>query len=287
MEKKTVLIKDLLINFDLPQCNLPNEVFTKAINFTCVNGKFVTTNESAPAPVASEKGPWSPLPTGLTAVYASLLYHFDAFPFVESTGALISQAAVNLPVQLATSGQTFGAGAFIGSHGEGHVEYGGSLYVTYLTEDPNHAMQPNFTIRFRYTPTVDTAGGVTFVLDVESPIAFDNYTNSSFSVFRGFPNAVVAMSAGTTYAISIEAYNNNGYFYVDGVLVHTFIDLAANCYANYSYLNPLILDLGHTINDVGVAPIFDEFLFVNGTALAAGASSYQVETVPFTGVIYV
>lgn len=287
MEKKTVLIQDLSINFDLPQCNLSNEVFTKAINFTCVNGKFVTTNESAPAPVASEKGPWPSLPTGLTAAYASLLYHFDVFPFVESTGALIIQAD-NLPIQLATSGQTFGAGAFIGSHGAGHSDYGGSLHVTYLPEDPDHAMQPNFTIRFRYTPTESTGAGSTGVLYVEGPIHMINYNNSSLDVFRGY-SAVTGLSmvAGTKYAISIEAYNNNGYLYIDGVLVHTFIDLATNCYAIYSYSNPLIFYLGITTNDVSLAPMFDEFLFVNGTALAAGASSYQVETVPFTGVIYV
>lgn len=287
MEKKTVLIQDLSINFDLPQCNLSNEVFTKAINFTCVNGKFVTTNESAPAPVASEKGPWAALPTGLTAVYASLLYHFDVFPFVESTGALINQAT-NIPSQFVTTGQTFGAGAFMASHGSGHPELGGGIFVTYLAEDPDHAMQPNFTIRFRYTPTISTAGGLTTVLDVNAAISMANITNTGFYVFRGFPAVTgLTLNVGQKYAISVEAYNNNGYLYIDGALVHTFVDLQTNCYAFYSYNNPLIFDLGPTTNDVAEAPIFDEFLFVNGTALAAGASSYQVETIPYTGVIYV
>lgn len=287
MEKKTVLIQDLSINFDLPQCNLSNEVFTKAINFTCVNGKFVTTNESAPAPVASEKGPWAALPTGATAIALSLLYHFDSYPFVEETGALINQAS-NLPAQLLTTGQTFGAGAFRASYGSGHPELGNGLHVTYLNSDPDYQMQPNFTIRFRYTPTISTAGGATTVLDVGNPINMYNVTNTGFHVFRGFPNVTgLTLNAGQSYAISLEAYNNNGYLYIDGSLVHTFVDLQTNCYASYSYSSPLIFNLGATTNDVAEAPIFDEFAFINGTALAAGASSYTVETTPYTGVIYV
>ena len=287
MEKKTVLIQDLSINFDLPQCNLSNEVFTKAINFTCVNGKFVTTNESAPAPVVSEKGPWAALPTGATAIALSLLYHFDSYPFVEETGALISQAA-NLPSRFVTTGQTFGAGAFMASQGSGPPDLGDHLRVTYLDEDPDHAMQPNFTIRFRYTPTISTAGGFTTVLDVNDAINMYNNTNTGFGVFRGFPVVTgLTLNVGQKHAISVEAYNNNGYLYIDGALVHTFVDLQTNCYAFYSYNNPLSFDLGHTINDIAEAPIFDEFLFVNGTALAAGASSYNVETIPYTGVIYV
>lgn len=287
MEKKTVLIQGLSINFDLPQCNLSNEVFTKAINFTCVNGKFVTTNESAPAPVASEKGPWAALPTGATAIALSLLYHFDSYPFVEETGALINQAA-NVSSQLVTAGQTFGAGAFMASHGAGHPTLGGGIFVTFLTDDPDHAMKPNFTFRFRYTPTISTAGGVTSMLEVNDPIQILNYSNAGISVFRGFPTVTgLTLNAGTSYAISVEAYNNNGYLYINGVLVHTFVDLATNCYAFFNYNNPLIINLGATTNDVAEAPIFDEFAFFNGTALAAGASSYIVETIPYTGVIYV
>lgn len=287
MEKKILLIQDLSINFDLPPCNLPDNVFTKAINFTCINGKFVTTNESAPAPVASEKGPWAALPTGLTAVALSLLYHFDTFPFVESTDALINQSP-NEPSQFVTIGQTFGAGAFTASHGSGHPEQGGGLHVTFLTEDPDHVMKPNFTFRFRYTPTVDTAGGTTSVLTVDSCIDVGNFNNTGLSVFRGFPPVTdLTLNAGQPHAISIEAYNNNGYLYIDGILVHTFVDLATNCYAFYGYNNPLIINLGATVNDVGVAPIIDEFAFFNGVALAAGAGSYTVETLPYTGVIYV
>jgi uncharacterized phage protein (TIGR02218 family) len=214
---------------------------------------------------------------------ASLLYHFDAYPFVESTGALINQGT-NVAGQFTTTGQTFGTGAFFASQGSGHGENGGALDVTFLTEDPDHIMQPEFTFRFRYTPTTDTAGGYTQVLDVGSAIDMGNFTNSAFPVFRGFGNASVALSAGTSYAISIEAHNNNGYLYIDGVLAHTFVDLATNCYAYYAFNNPLRIKLGGTVNDVSEAgrPLFDEFLFVNGTALAAGASSYEVETVPFS-----
>ena len=287
MEKKTVLIQDLSINFDLPQCNLSNEVFTKAINFTCVNGKFVTTNESAPAPVASEKGSWIALPTGTTAIALSLLYHFDSYPFVEETGALINQAA-NVSSQLVTTGQTFGAGAFLASHGSGFPSLGGGLFVTFLTEDPDHAMQPNFTFRFRYAPTVSTIGGISSMFEVNGPIQVLNHSNTGISVFRGFPTVTgLTLNVGTSYAISVEVYNNNGYLYVDGALVHTFVDMQTNCYAYYVYNNPLIINLGPTTNDVTEAPIFDEFAFFNGTALAAGASSYTVETIPYTGVIYV
>ena len=287
MEKKTVLIQDLSINFDLPQCNLSNEVFTKAINFTCVNGKFVTTNESAPAPVASEKGPWTALPTGATAIALSLLYHFDSYPFVEETGALINQAA-NVSSQLVAAGQTFGAGAFMASHGAGHPTFGDGLRVAYLTEDPDHVMKQDFTFRFRYTPTVSTAGGVTGTLTVNSAIDMSNLSNTGFAVFRGFPNVTgLTLNAGQSYAISVEAYNNNGYLYIDGNLVSTFVDLQTNCYAYFPFASPLLILLGGTVNDVAEAPIFDEFAFFNGTALAAGASSYTVETIPYTGVIYV
>lgn len=298
MEKKTVLIKDLSINFDLPPCNLANEVFTKAINFTCVNGKFVTTSMSAPAPVVSEKGPWAALPTGATATGAtaialSLLYHFDSYPFVEETGALITQGP-NIPANFLTTGQTFGAGCLEGSYGSGHSSQGDGLVVVFQAGAPNSVMQPNFTFRFRYTPNTDTAlSGWTGVLRVRGAIDVANQNNAGFYVFRDLPVAVLPspMVAGTAYAISVEVYNDTGYFYVDGQLIRSYPNLTDTCYNAFPLPHPfeatLRISLGYTLNDVGIAPIYDEFLFVNGTALATGASSYTVETIPYTGVIYV
>jgi len=217
------------------------------------------------------------IPPSATLITASLLYHFDSYPFIESTGALINQSP-NVALQFVTVGQTFGAGAFLTSHGS---ESGGRISTTFLAEDPDHVMQPDFTVRFRYTPTVDTAGGLTSVLEVNAAIQMINFNNNAFSVFRGMANATVPMSAGTSYAISVEVYNNNGYLYVDGVLKQTFIDLATNCYAFYGYDNPLIFNIGATTNDVELSATIDEFIFVNGTALAAGHASYRVETAAF------
>ena len=62
MEKKVAVIQNLSINLDLPQCDLPDNILTRAINFVCTNNKIVATKESVPAPKLSKKGPWPLLP---------------------------------------------------------------------------------------------------------------------------------------------------------------------------------------------------------------------------------
>lgn len=261
-----------------------NHVFAPTQNYSLISRFRAWIDTGQGLAIAGASTPGSAI-----QVTASLLYHFDSYPFTEETGALINQDP-NTPSQFVTTGQTFGAGAFMASHGAGHPVLGGGIFVTYLTEDPDHTMQPNFTIRFRYTPTISTAGGLTIVLDVNAAINMYNITNTGFRVFRGFPVVTgLTLNVGQKYAISVEAYNNNGYLYIDGALVHTFVDLQTNCYAFYSYNNPLIFNLGPTTNDVAEAPIFDEFAFFNGVALSAsfGVDTYTVETQPFNLSFYV
>ncbi len=61
MEKKTTQVLNLAVNTDLPQCQLPNEIFTKAINFRPENNSLVSINKSAIAPANGSK-PWAALP---------------------------------------------------------------------------------------------------------------------------------------------------------------------------------------------------------------------------------
>lgn len=61
MEKKTAQVLNLAVNTDLPQCQLPNEIFTKAINFRPENNSLVSINKSAIAPSGGSK-PWAALP---------------------------------------------------------------------------------------------------------------------------------------------------------------------------------------------------------------------------------
>lgn len=61
MEKKIAHVQKLSVNTDLPQCQLSDEVFTKAINFRSENNSLVSIHKSAVAPAGASK-PWSVLP---------------------------------------------------------------------------------------------------------------------------------------------------------------------------------------------------------------------------------
>jgi hypothetical protein len=62
MEKKVAVIQNMSVNLDLPQCDLPDNVFTRAINFVTINSKLTATKESVSAPKLSKRGSWAPIP---------------------------------------------------------------------------------------------------------------------------------------------------------------------------------------------------------------------------------
>jgi hypothetical protein len=70
MEKKTAIIQNLSVNLDLAQSSLPDNVFTLAINYTNVNGKFVATKKSVPAPKDSPKDTWPVVPSACLNIIA-------------------------------------------------------------------------------------------------------------------------------------------------------------------------------------------------------------------------
>lgn len=82
----TASIRDLSVNLDLPQCDLPDNILTKAINFTSINGKLVTTKMSVQAPVNTSG--WLPLP-GSGIISLSQIFHlsFDAASFDDTATA--------------------------------------------------------------------------------------------------------------------------------------------------------------------------------------------------------
>jgi len=117
MEKNQVIVRDLSVNFDLPQSDLPDNVFTKAMNFTCERGRFVATKMSWPAPVKSEKGPWDTTPavflniiSGQTKGQAYFLasgltkdYVFDGSSWVDVTSTDKVSGSINSESNLWTT----------------------------------------------------------------------------------------------------------------------------------------------------------------------------------------
>lgn len=68
MEKKSLHITNLEVNTDLPGCELPANVFTRAVNFRPVDGKLVGTKVAVPAPFYYDfrkwlEYTWKPVPT--------------------------------------------------------------------------------------------------------------------------------------------------------------------------------------------------------------------------------
>jgi hypothetical protein len=112
MEKQVIQANNLSVNLDLPQCYLPDNVFTRAINFVSFNNMLVATKKSVFAPKGSSKGPWDSIPNPVINILAGQIrnqyyfllsgvshdYFFDGSSFIDMTstdrvaaGALSSQ----------------------------------------------------------------------------------------------------------------------------------------------------------------------------------------------------
>jgi hypothetical protein len=99
MQNQITLVNDLSVNTDLPQCYLPDNVFTRAINFVNINGMLVGTKESVFAPKKSLKGPWEAIPSSVINIVAGQIrnqfyfilsgidkdYLFDGSSFLDIT----------------------------------------------------------------------------------------------------------------------------------------------------------------------------------------------------------
>lgn len=100
--------------------------------------------------------------------------------------------------------------------------------------------------------------------------------------YNGATNAINVTSSTAApyqnwYAILLECYSGNLYFYVDGVLDITATALTSAVY----YDSTRTMYLGGASTD-SLWGLVDEFAIIKGAAIANGAASYTVETVPFT-----
>jgi hypothetical protein len=139
--------------------------------------------------------------------------------------------------------------------------------LSFLPSLGNFAESNDFTFRFRYktdgrsyTPVIHNGSAVDylFVQGGTYRIGTGNFDNTD--------TGVVAASA-TFDAISLERKSGVLYLYVNGTLV------SSRAYTRFIYNEPIYIELR-------LATI-DEFGYFLGTALAAPAASYTVETSPY------
>jgi uncharacterized phage protein (TIGR02218 family) len=147
----------------------------------------------------------------------------------------------------------------------------------------------DFTLRCRCKVT-NTAGGkvhtlfsngygltINWLADTAKFQLLLSYNGTSYALTLASSSAY---PYGYWYALSVEVYQGQVYLYINGLLACTPVALTAPIYYQ--------LNRTMTIGGSGAMSFWgrvDEFLIYNGVAMAHGASSYTVETQPFTDTV--
>ena len=202
------------------------------------------------------------------------LLHFDGLngstDFIDETG---NSVAVFGSAQLSSTGQTFGSacGLFDGSSScRLEITPANALFlnsdctVRFITN--LDAYTADWTALFRFY----SASGTLFSLYASDTGELKIYT-AWLALNSGF-----TLSLATDYRISVELYAGEIYIYVDGTLiVNTAFD-------NTGFGQVSLIAVGGTVDDENLVGRLDEFMIDSSVSLAAGASSYVVESAPFS-----
>jgi len=217
--------------------------------------------------------------------YPNLILHFDTFPPANAVpGGMYNITQTGYESQISTPG-VFGSGQFIADQGSGH-----HATAVYLQANPtDHLMMGNdWTVRFIYTPTTQNIDMYTGVVSLGG-IELVNHSNTSWILFNYEPEFSATVVPNVPCRISIERLGNTVYVYFDGVLKYTRPNVHLDWWA-FQTPREAIFDIGHTGNDLPTfenRPMIDEFMYLDGTALAGGQGNYIVETAPFTYPLYI
>jgi hypothetical protein len=208
--------------------------------------------------------------TPLQPFNPSFLYHLEALPLVDAVQPSTSLATFTTNTAIAYP--SIDTGAF-GNGLKMNFNYpnNNEPYFVITTDTPNNS-NPDFTLRWRFKHPLHEG--------------YENYFNivgvgdglsrvPSLPVYRFYStNTTVLVHDNVWVAFSYEKKGGISYLYIDGVL-------AATTTVPLPTGGTLGFDFGVPIS--GNTPYYyDEIMFLAGVALANGASSYTVETNPFT-----
>lgn len=216
----------------------------------------------------------------------TLLLHFNEYPVIDYSGhqhAITNEAGINSDL------------IFNGSCGDIGVGTVNDRRFTFVESAAFNFGFNDFTIRFRIQ--------LRHSVDLKTHTLFSNgygltidwYANTrKISVrisYDGVANQVVMTSdietrheevVMSTTAVSVEVHQNKLHLYIDGKLACTPVLLTSPIY----YQNGRTMAIGGT-GSQSTWGYVDEFMIMNGYALAKGAAGYVVESVPYSnGVDY-
>jgi hypothetical protein len=219
------------------------------------------------------------LPTSVQTY--DILLHFNSYPFTSDGTHSTTQTAPSNRLTTVPEEIIYGTGSLISNQNN-------SDNWLEIFSDDVITIAESWTIRMKFKIRNSTLYLELLEAWTDSyiSIAVKNDTNVIQTMMFS-PFATAPITVDTVQELSVELLEGVVYTYIDGLLV-----------GNLPYLNPYtnapinsvtlaadskLFTLGRIGNSVtaGEETICDEFIFVNGTALAGGASSYTTQTSPY------
>ena len=216
-------------------------------------------------------------PPSVTIAY-DILLHFNSYPFVNSKSLLV--VITSAPAQLNTTSSLYGAGSLYGAAGTDVIGVGTVIHpVSPLFAEVNWTIRMKFMIKH----SVDAP------LNILS-IGTDSFLNiginaglGTMQILEFVPPVAVIITPNIMQELAIERYNGIIYAYIDGELVGSLPHLNPFDSTPVTNFNFQDITIGNEYTGVvlGQNNVFDEFIFLNGTSLAAGSSTYSIQTSPY------
>jgi hypothetical protein len=216
-----------------------------------------------------------------------ILLHFSSYPFINSGTLPVTIDSVSTRLTTDSSKIIYSPGSLLSNTGSGNPDSTGlSLYPSV-----DITIQNSWTIRFKLR--VNRPDWVhLFNGWVGSNIgAWINGGTGTVEPLRYFPQYTYTVPTvfGDVQEFSLELLAGVVYTYMDGILVGSapYEDPGTHLPMPETFFIPsgvLLFSMAATDNDIldSQRTVYDEFIFVNGAALAGGASSYSVRTTPYT-----
>jgi len=218
-----------------------------------------------------------PVPVVPSQTY-SILLHFDTYPFANA--GTVPATITSAPQQLYTDTPIFGAGSLLGNRGTSNGDY----VATLITPVTPPMTLPAWTIRFKFKVRNAAMGYLGFFLGWNNSfINVTIHTGGSIVVKQFSPAIGATILYNTVQEFSLELFNGNLYIYIDGSLIGSepYTDPFTSLPIPSMPVGQMTLgDQGNASVD-GTQTVFDEFIFLNGTSLAAGSSTYSIQTSPY------
>ncbi len=225
------------------------------------------------------------IPTATPPQADDILFHFNDYPFVNSGTLPTTQTAPSSRFTTTVGEVIFGSGSFIGTLGTGSPD---SEWMTITTTNAL-TISSSWTIRTKFILNAPS-GIYTGLIDPWSGSGIEAIAiNPAGSMIVMQFGSLIScpITIGSVQELSIELFNGVIYAYIDGTLVGSqpYVDALSGLPITGTTIGAggTIFAIGDAGNQLtsGQQTIMDEFIFVNGTALAGGASSYAVQVSPY------